>query len=335
MVELDGSFGEGGGQILRTSLALSLITQQPFHLFNIRQRRKKPGLRRQHLRAVRAAEAVGNASVDGAHVDSSELVFRPGAISPGAYHFDIGSAGSTTLVFQTVLPVLLMCNEASTLLLEGGTHNNGAPPLDFLEKALVPLINRMGPSISVNHERYGFAPAGGGRWKATIDPRSGLKPLHVGERGKLRQIRVRALISKLPSHIAERELDTVRKQVSWAANYSIETVESPGPGNIVLIEIESNVTEVFTGFGQRSVPAEAVASEALRCAQAYLDCEAPVGEHLADQLMLPLALAGGGSYESSAPTLHSTTNAEVIERFLGRTVRIEQTGSAKARFVCK
>ena len=184
MLELDGSFGEGGGQILRTSLALSLITGTPFRIIRIRANRSKPGLRRQHLTAVRAAARVGNAQVEGDAVNSAELKFRPGKVTGGNYVFDVGTAGSTTLVFQAILPALLTTPEPSTLTLIGGTHNHGGPPWDFLHTVFLPVLAKMGGRVTKDIERLGFAPGGGGRWTARIEP-STLTPLSLHHRGAL------------------------------------------------------------------------------------------------------------------------------------------------------
>jgi RNA 3'-terminal phosphate cyclase (ATP) len=327
VVEIDGSFGEGGGQILRTSLSLSLITSTPFRMTNIRVKRTKPGLRRQHLTAVRAAARIGNAQVEGDAVNSSELVFRPGEVLGGEYEFDIGTAGSTTLVFQTVLPALLLCSDASTLTLKGGTHNHGGPPWDFLQDVFLPVIKRMGAKVSIGLDRHGFAPAGGGRWTAGI-ARSELEPLTLHERGNKRSSSVRALVSNLPTSIADREIAVVKQQLDWPAFGQV--VESDGPGNIVMISASyEHVSELATGFGQRGVPAEKVAQEAVDCWLEYERSGAAVGEHLADQLLLPIALAGRGSFFSMKPTLHTTTNIGTIAKFLAVQFRVEQVGDTQ------
>jgi RNA 3'-terminal phosphate cyclase (ATP) len=315
VLEIDGAFGEGGGQILRTSLALSLITQTPFRVTDIRSRRQKPGLRRQHLTAVRAAASIGQARVTGDAVGSSELTFEPSAVAAGEYHFAISTAGSTALVFQTVLPPLLMTPGRSSVVFDGGTHNTGAPPYDFITKAFLPLLRRIGAGVTAYLERHGFAPAGGGRWSVEVEGGRGLNPLQLHERGDVRSCVARVLLANLPDHIAERETAVFREKAGWPARR--ENIDADGQGNVVLVEIESdNVTEVFTGFGERGVPAETVAGRALRCARQYLASGAPVGEYLSDQLMIPLALAGGGSYTTIKSTLHATTNAEIIAKFL-------------------
>ena len=327
MITIDGSEGEGGGQILRTALALSLVTDQPLRLERIRARRRKPGLLNQHLTAVRAAQAVGGAEVTGATLGSQTLEFRPSAITPGNYRFAVGTAGSATLVLQTVLPALLTASGPSVPTLEGGTHNPFAPPFDFLARCFVPLIKRMGPGIELELTRPGFFPVGGGRFEARIEPVRRLAGLEVLERGMIRQRRARAMISRLPAQVGERELKVVREQLGWREDECrVEPVVNPvGPGNALLLEIEAeHVTEIFTGFGERGLPAEAVARSASDAAATWLAAEVPVDGNLADQLLVPLALAGGGSFRTVPPSLHSTTNAAIIQRFLPVRVGFDQ-----------
>jgi RNA 3'-terminal phosphate cyclase (ATP) len=333
MLTIDGSQGEGGGQIIRTSLALSLITGKPFRIYNVRARREKPGLQRQHLTAVRAAAAIGDAQVEGASLGSSAFTFHPGAVTPGDYSFPIGTAGSTMLVLQTILPPLMIANAPSTLAFEGGTHNVHAPPYEFIVKAFLPLVNRMGPRVVAELERYGFYPPGGGRFNVRIEPGAGaLAPLDLLTRGEIRARRARALVVKLPPLIGERELNVVREQLGWKedAGDELRVETSTGalsPGNVLTLEIESEqLTEVFTGIGERGVRAETVAERAAEEARAYLETGAPVGEHLADQLLIPFALARGGSYTTGQPSLHTTTNIEVIEMFLDVRINARQTG---------
>jgi RNA 3'-terminal phosphate cyclase (ATP) len=327
MITIDGSQGEGGGQILRTSLALSLVTGQPFRMERIRAKRQKPGLLKQHLTAVEAAKTVGCAEVEGASLSSQTLEFRPGPVTPGNYRFAVGTAGSATLVLQTVLPALLTSSGHSTLTLEGGTHNPMAPPFDFLEKCFMPLIHRMGPSVKLELRRHGFFPAGGGRFHARIEPAKQLSRLDLLERGSIRSRQARILVCKLPGHVAERELTVVREPLKWHPDECVvEAVPLPvGPGNAVVLAIEADhVTQVFTGFGERGRRAEAVAQSAVEAARVWLEAGVPVDEHLADQLLIPLVLAGGGSFRTTKPSLHTTTNAEVIQRFVTIPVRTEQ-----------
>jgi len=327
VLTIDGSQGEGGGQILRTSLALSLVTGTPFRITRIRAGRKKPGLRRQHLTAVSAAAEIAHAQVTGAAIGSGELSFAPGEVVPGEYHFAVGTAGSTTLVLQTVLPALMIASGPSKLLLEGGTHNPFAPPFDFLQETFLPIINRMGPKVAATLERPGFHPAGGGRFTVTIEPAVKLTRINLLERGETRRKCAKAVVARLPRHIAERELAVIQRKMGWdAACLQLEGIpEAPGPGNIVTIEIESeHVTEVFTGFGQRGVRAEAVADQAIRAAKRYLAADVPVGAYLADQLLLPFALAGGGSFRTLEPTSHARTHIDVLAHFTDVQVSAER-----------
>jgi RNA 3'-terminal phosphate cyclase (ATP) len=325
MLTIDGSFGEGGGQIIRSSLALSLITGKPFRIYNVRAGREKPGLKPQHLTAVRAAAEIGGARVDGAEVASSDFTFVPGKVTPGQYHFAIGTAGATMLVLQTVLPPLMIADSPSVITLEGGTHNKHAPPFDFLQKAFLPLVNRTGPHVSIELERYGFYPPGGGRMNVYIEPRTQPVRLEIEERGPIQDRCARALVVKLPTSIAERELAVIREHLGWEdEELRIETsANALSPGNVVMIEIRSqHLTEVFTGVGERGVRAETVAEQAATEAANYLAAGAPVGEHLADQLLIPLALAGGGSYTTGQPSLHTTTNIEIIRKFLDVEIKL-------------
>jgi RNA 3'-terminal phosphate cyclase (ATP) len=320
MITIDGSFGEGGGQILRTSLGLALVTGKPFRIQKIRAVRKQPGLLRQHLTAVNAASRIGCAEVTGASIGSTDLTFAPQTILAGHYSFAVGTAGSATLVLQTVLPALLLADAPSTLTLEGGTHNPFAPPYDFVARTFLPLINRMGVEVTARLERPGFYPAGGGKFEVAITPAAnGLRRLDLLDRGDIRGRLARALVANLPISIAERELAVVAGNLSWKEAWlKPETVDnSRGPGNIVMIEIESDqVTEIFTGFGQRGLRAEAVAEQAVKEARQYLKTGAFAGEHLADQLVVPLAVAGGGSFTAVRLSRHMTTNVEIVGKFI-------------------
>jgi len=327
MLVLDGSSGEGGGQILRSSLALSMVTGTAFRIENVRAKRPKPGLMRQHLAAVRAAAEISSARVEGDEIGSRALTFRPGRVRPGDYAFAVGTAGSTTLIFQTVLPALIFASGSSHVTLEGGTHNPLAPPFDFLRAAYLPLLARMGPRVDVALERPGFYPAGGGRFTATIDPVETLDALVLLERGEILDRRATAVVSKIPESVAERELRVIRDHFAWPEeSFRSEVVtSSPGPGNIVTIEIEAeHVTEVFCGFGEIRRPAEKVAMDAVAECRRYLASDAPVGEHLADQIILPLALAGSGAFRATAVTRHTTTHIELLKRFLDREIAVER-----------
>jgi len=328
LITIDGSQGEGGGQILRSALSLSLLTQTPIRIRNIRAKRSNPGLQRQHLAAVRAAGELGSAALVGASLGSSELSFEPGPVRAGDFHFSVGSAGSTTLVLQTVLPPLLVAGGRSTVVVEGGTHNIHAPPFDFLERAFLPLIARMGPRVTARLERAGFFPAGGGRIVVTIEP-APLRAITLLERGEIRACRADALVARLPRHIGERELKVVAAELHrLKPTLQVrEIADSAGPGNLITVAIESeHVVDVFTGFGERGKPAEKVAHDAVGQARDYVKSGVPVGPHLADQLLLPMALAGGGAFRTTKPTSHLLTNIEVIGLFLPVAFTVDELG---------
>jgi RNA 3'-terminal phosphate cyclase (ATP) len=330
MINIDGSYGEGGGQILRTSLGLSLVTGKPFRIERIRAARKTPGLLRQHLTAVNAATAIGQAEVTGATLGSRELTFIPGEVVPGEYSFAIGTAGSTALVLQAILPALIVASGSSVLTLQGGTHNPFAPPFDFLQRAFLPLLNRMGPNVKAELERPGFYPAGGGKVRFTITPANNLKPFDIRERGDIRSRMATALVANLPANIAERELAIIGRKLSWGSDclHQEVTRNSNGPGNVVSIEIESeHITEVFTAFGERGLLAESVAEKAVKEARRYLASGIPVAEYLADQLLIPMALARGGAFTTCTLSRHAQTNIEVIHQFLD--TRISTTDPSK------
>ena len=333
-VIIDGSYGEGGGQVLRTALSLSLVTGRPFKIEKIRAGRSKSGLMRQHLTAVNAAVELSDARVLGNSVGSRELYFEPGGIKPGQYHFAVGTAGSSTLVLQTVLPALITAGEPSGLVLEGGTHNPFAPPFDFLARAFIPVLNRLGARVSVHLERPGFYPAGGGRFNVRIEPGPGLAPIDLLERGMVVNKSARAIVSRLPGKIAQRELAVVGRELGWEkSELKTEVVDKPlGPGNILVVEIESeNIIEVFTGFGAKGVSAETVAQRAVEEVRYYLHAGPPVAGHLADQILLPMVLAGGGSFRTLPLTNHTLTNIEVIKKFIDVSIEVAETGKDERR----
>lgn len=328
-IEIDGAMGEGGGQVLRTSLSLSAVTGRPVRIRRIRANRAKPGLMRQHLTAVIAAARAANAEVVGAAVGSTELTFTPGARTaddPAAppLHLElaVGTAGSTTLVLQTLLPILLTSRAAAFVRIEGGTHNSMAPPFDFLVRSFLPLVARMGRPVDARLVRHGFYPAGGGVLEVRVAAKpvgALLEPIELLERGADRARRARALLVNLPRSIGEREIQVVCDRLRWKADWCEIAVlgDTPGVGNVLHLELESDaLTEVITAFGERGVTAEKVAERAVTDAKHYLATDAPVGEHLADQLLLPMALAGGGVFRTGALSRHATTNIDVIRSFL-------------------
>jgi RNA 3'-terminal phosphate cyclase (ATP) len=321
---LDGAEGEGGGQILRSALSLSLLTGRPFRVENIRAGRARPGLLRQHLTAVHAAAEVGAARVEGAELGARALTFTPTALRGGVYTFRVGTAGSATLVCQTVLPALLGAKDPSVVTFEGGTHNPMAPSVDFLDRVFLPALRRMGADVAVSPERHGFYPAGGGRFSLRVTP-SALAPVTFMERGAVTGVSVTARVAGLAYAIAEREVASARERLDRPCVGRAEKLgRTEGPGNVALVEVQcEHATELFALCGERGVSAEEVGRRVADEALAWIDAEVPVGEHLADQLLLPLALAGSGRFVTVAPSLHTVTNARVIERFLPVAVALE------------
>jgi RNA 3'-terminal phosphate cyclase (ATP) len=329
MIELDGSEGEGGGQILRTSLALSLITEQPFHLQNIRAGRAKPGLQPQHLTCVTAAAAIGQAVVDGAGIHSTDLVFEPGPVTAGKYHFSVGTAGAVSLVLHTLyLPLALRGQAESQLMIEGGTHVNASPCFHFLDTTWREYLKQLGLTLDLKLRRPGFYPRGGGIMDAQCHP--GIpRGIDLMDRGSVREISVLSAVASLPEEIAIRQgrraadrLKRTRLKVrveheTWAG----------GPGTVLAIIIHTTpVPTMFFGIGARGKPAERVADEAADQALAFLDAApAAVDPHSADQLLLPCALAKSPSrFTVTEVTSHLLTNKDVIRRFIDRD--IECTG---------
>ena len=325
MIAIDGSVGEGGGQILRTSLALSMCTGQPFTLARIRARRAKPGLMRQHLTCVQAAAAVSGATVQGAAPGSTTLVFEPGAVKSGDYAFSVGTAGSCTLVLQTVWPALMLADAPSRLKLAGGTHNPMAPPFHFLERCYAPLLRRLGAGSELALRRLGFYPAGGGEIDVTIHPAADtLRPFDLIERGDRVEAFAECLAPALPGAVARRELDALARALAWTPERLRVPVvrQNEGPGNALMATLShANVCELFTQFGEKGVSSEQVAQALAQEIRDYESSTAALGPHLADQWALPLALAvwrrgGEAVYTCTELTDHATTNFAMIERFL-------------------
>lgn len=326
MIRIDGTMGEGGGQVLRTSLALSALTGTPFEIVDIRGRRPKPGLQRQHLTCVKAAAAVCDAYVDGAELGSGRLRFEPNQARSGVWSWAIGSAGSANLVAQTVLPILIG-RGASTVTIEGGTHNPMAPTSDFLETTFAPVLANFGVQLNVVTEKHGFFPAGGGKLRIEVDG-SFAKPAHFLERGALIDKQIIAASIGLPYDVAKREVSHALQSLAWPESHGqAKTWRSVGVGNVVSATLAfQNITEHFTSLGQRGLNAEVVAERLVREINDYLAHTAPVGPHLADQLMIPIALAGG-SFITYEPSLHTRTQVELIPLFLDVDFRIEDRGN--------
>jgi RNA 3'-terminal phosphate cyclase (ATP) len=325
-IEVDGSRGEGGGQVLRTALSLALLGGRELRIEKIRAGRGRPGLLRQHLTAVQAAARIGDARVEGAVLHGSTLVFSPQSIAHGDYRFAVGTAGSATLVLQTVLLPLLVAPGRSRIRLEGGTHNPAAPTYDYLERVFFPCLRALGARIESRLVRAGFYPAGGGSFEVEVEGGRRLSPVDLLERGDTVECSARSLCAHIPARVASRELAVVRKELAWS-DLRAETPESRGPGNVLHLEVRSaHVNEAFVAFGSRGRSAEKVAREAVSKARRYLEAPWAVGEHLADQLMLPMALVGG-RFRSRELSRHAETNLALLEELLGVGAKVSEIRS--------
>jgi RNA 3'-terminal phosphate cyclase (ATP) len=353
-IDIDGSEGEGGGQILRTALALSVITGKPFRLHHIRAKRPKPGLMRQHLTCVQAAIAVGGpqcAAVNekglASGLNDQTLHFTPSAdplsaIVGADYEFTIGSAGSCALVFQTILWPLLMAKNASKLTLRGGTHNSMAPSFTFLDLSKNYFSGSSSAYFEIQIKRHGFYPAGGGEVLININPpEQGVASINLMSRGDLKQAYAVCLHAGIENSVVQRELAVLATKLGWTVqqlqNCALRANE--GPGNVLVGVLQyEHITHVMTSFGERKGSAEEVANQIVQEVHAYQKNHAPVGEHLADQLMIPMALAAWrgehSKFWTTEVTEHARTNAQLIERFL--PVRFEiKTQAVGAAVYCE
>jgi RNA 3'-terminal phosphate cyclase (ATP) len=364
VLKIDGSTGEGGGQIIRTALALSMLTGTPIEISNIRAGRSKPGLMRQHLMCVQASQQISNAKVSGAHLGSTAFSFAPNDVVLGNYTFDIGSAGSTSLVLQTILPALLFANSAPTLnsttaatvTIKGGTHNPMAPTTDFLQLAFIPAIAKLGMQVTIELGQTGFAPLGGGEITATIQPfvrRADTVPLTLSERGELVAIKLVASNLNLDYDICKRELSSATAcLLESGIDESLITSKCAkltgiGEGNTCYAVVEHQVKgtandsaspgadevhyEVFSLLGERRTSAENMGNRLAGMVKRYLlDSDALVDEYLADQLLLPLALAGGGEFTARTISQHTETQAWLIQQFLPVDIQISPINANKS-----
>ncbi len=328
MIEIDGTTGEGGGQVLRTSLSMSLVTQQPFRMFNVRARRPRPGLMPQHLMAVRAAAEIGRASVDGAERGSRRIEFVPRTIRPGAFDFDIGTAGSAPLVLQTLLVPLSLAAGPSTVSITGGTHVPWSPCFHYLDLNWRPFLEQAGYRIDLNLLRPGFYPQGGGRIRTQVAPVRRVCPLAITERGRLRDIHGLSAVARLHPSIAQRQRRQALlrlAQVQCEHRIEIERWDSPGAGTILLIRARYDNTHCcFFSLGARGKPSEKVADEAVDAFEEFAATPGAVDPYLADQLLIPLVFADGEStFRTSKVTAHLITNAEVLRSFLATRIDVD------------
>lgn len=325
---IDGSRGEGGGQILRTSLSLAALTGTPIRVENIRAGRARPGLMRQHIAAIEGARAACDGTVEGVAIGSTAIAFTPGRGRPTSLELAVGTAGSTMLVFQTILPCLLAAETATRVTLLGGTHNPLAPSFDFIDWAFLPALRKLGAEVTATLLRPGFAPAGGGHAVLEVQPRPATRAAFMEREGPL-EIELIATLAAVPDHVALRELRVAEAHLRTIGHAPTTRIDhrkpEHGPGNVLTVVVRSaSSTEVITAYGQRARRAEEVARMAIDEVVAYLDAGAPVGPHLADQLILPMALGRGGEMLTSAPTLHTRTQIETVRAFLDVPIRCEQ-----------
>ncbi len=329
MIELDGARGEGGGQILRSALALAALTGRPFKLVNVRANRPKPGLQPQHLMCVKAAGAICGAAYKGASVGSATLYFEPGPVKAGDYTFTIGTAGATSLVLHTVyLPLALRGTTPSTVTITGGTHNAHAPCFHFNAITWGSYLKRLGIDIDQEMVRPGFYPRGGGEVRATVHPCARVNGLTLTTVPDLTTAGGFSAVANLPEGIARRQaqrLSSRLKSEKVEPHIALETWEALNPGTVAAVVFrQAPVPTLFFGLGERGKPAEAVADDAADEALAHRAGSAPVDPHSADQLLLPLVFAPEASeYRTSAVTRHLTTNIDTVRAFVDREVVLE------------
>ncbi len=324
MIEIDGSFGEGGGQILRTALSLSCLRGEPFRIVNIRKGRRRPGLMPQHIASVRAAQAICGARVEGDREGSVELVFSPGEVTAGDIALAVGTAGSALLVLQTILPPLLFAREKSAVTIRGGTHVPFSPSYHYAACVLLPMLRRLGAEASIAIESYGFYPRGGGEIRAEIVPAKGIRPLCLPERGKILSVTGWSAAGNLPLSIARRQRDAARKTLAsrmgdgaFPVDIGILSVPTPGQGTFLFLTVETeHCVAGFSSLGARGKRAETVGEEAAASLAAHCETGTSLDPYLPDQLALYLAMCGKDStFSTSRLTNHLVTNIETIRMF--------------------
>ena len=363
MHTVDGRTGHGGGQVLRTAVGLAAALDQPVHITDIRAGRRRPGLMRQHLCGVQAVAELAGGTLEGAVLGATELTYHPAAAPaspvPRELRLDIGSAGGTGLVLQALLPLLLTRREALRVTVTGGTHNDGAPPAEFLQHTLYPLLRRMGAGLSLTLERHGFVPAGGGRVVVEVDPGGlPLRGITLDQCGTVLRRSATILTAHLPKRVGQREKSRLIERLNWPDEaVRVVEVDSDGPGNAVMLrvgmargsgaQIEEDtgdgaatpaleLEEVFTAVGRVNRSAVAVVNAAVEAYRAYRTSSVLVGPHLLDQLLLPAALAAspeeiGGSNSASGFLVaglsrHARTQVAMLPQWL--PVRIDEEAAA-------
>jgi RNA 3'-terminal phosphate cyclase (ATP) len=334
MREIDGSYGEGGGQLLRTSVALAAITGQSIHLHHIRAKRANPGLAPQHLTAVKAVAALCGAEVEGLEAKSQEILFRPGPLRGGRFDFSVGTAGSITLVLQAVLPVAVACGERLRISITGGTDVRAAPPLDYFRHVLLPLLSGMGVRARIDLWRRGYFPRGGGEVAVEVEPSLPLRPLILEVSGTLVEIRGFAHIANLPAHIVQRMASTALAELSAFPSPAIDQAVlgvdgAVGAGGAIVLAARMEHTILgASAVAQRGVPAEQLGSEAGQLLREEILSGATLDSHAADQVLIYLALAGGTSrFLARRLSSHAATTIWLLEQFLPVRFDVSQEGS--------
>ena len=336
MIKIDGSFGEGGGQILRTSLGLAALLQKPLHIFNIRAKRTKPGLRPQHLACVKAIQSITKAEIKGAEIGSKELVFIPEGIYPGEYVFDIGTAGSTSLVLQSMLLPLTVAQDCSFIRIKGGTHVPWSPPFHYLRYVFAPTLADLGVKIELNINKWGFYPEGGGEIEGKIYPFQTLKAKNWLKPPVFSQLKAISICLNLPEHIRKRQANTLINQlekIGLKAELREEEAKGRGKGSFLFLWIDEQIKAGFSALGARGKTAEEVAKEVFNAFFLYYKSKVAMDPHLCDQIVLYLSLAPGKSEFTTIVSSHLLTNIWVINQFLKRKIicsgKIGQVGKVE------
>jgi len=327
LIALDGTSGHGGGQLLRGALALAAATGRGFRIDGIRRGRSRPGLMRQHLTAVLAAAAVTGAHVEGAELGATALVFSPAAARAGDYAFAVGTAGSCVLVLQAIVPALARLPAPSRVVVRGGTHNPMAPSFEYLRDVLAPQLAAIGWAVDYTLVRHGFYPAGGGELVATIASPGAPRPLVLVARGARRGHAARAVVANLPRKIAVRQLAALCTRLTWDVDPRgiVDVPDSAGPGTFSEAWVRyANVMELVAAIGERERSSEQVAGACANQLLRYLQATAPVGEHLLDQLLVPLALTAGGELRALAWTPHAEAQRLLLRAWFERDIAVER-----------
>lgn len=340
LLPIDGN--QGGGQILRSALALSMVTGRGFHITDIRGRRRRPGLLRQHLTCVRAAAALCGAEVEQATLGSTALRFRPGALTGGELDIAVGSAGSAMLVLQAVAPALLCAPEPTTLQLSGGTHNPAAPSFAFVARSWAPALAEMGARIESRLDRHGFFPAGGGRARFVVAPWSSPRAFVATQAPREVRLSAEILVSQLPKHVGNTERESILEELGTELpdppDVRIRRIrDSPGPGNVVSLRATDATGRCvqFVDHGRKGRPSREVVGQVVERWRRWRDGGVPIDEHLADQLLLPMALGAGGRFLTTTPTAHTRTNAALIQRFVDATIELREKPGGRCLVVVR